>query len=309
MSRRILSVAAPLALSYFAPGLGSALGAGLGASGATAGILGNALIGGATGALTGGGLRGALLGAAGGGLGSALGGSSVSGLTNPNNSFGALGNLGGAGSVSGLANPNATGLFAGGGASSFVNRAVNGLSSLNTSRASDDAERQQIRAQQNGLAALQPYAQTGQNANAQLSRLLGLDPNADQNSITQALRNTPGYQFQMEQGTQALDRSASARGGLFSGAAAQELQRFGQGLGDSTYQQALQNLQPSVNTGYGAAGQQAGIFDNIGSIQSNNTNTQSNLLNQGLSSLFGTQQAPAPQGDIDPATGLPRKRL
>lgn len=308
MSRRILSVAAPLALSYFAPGIGSALGAGLGASGAAAGVLGNALVGGATGALTGGGLRGALLGAAGGGLGSALGGGSVSGLTNPNNSFGALGNLGGAGSVSGVVNNNA-GLFAGGGSSSFINRAVNGLSSLNTSRASDDAERQQIRAQQNGLDALQPYAQTGQNANAQLSRLLGLDPNADQNSITQALRNTPGYQFQMEQGTQALDRSAAARGGLFSGAAAQELQRFGQGLGDSTYQQALQNLQPSINTGYGAAGQQAGIFDNIGSIQAGNTTNQSNLLNQGLSSLFGTQQAPAPGEDIDPATGLPRKRL
>jgi hypothetical protein len=53
----------------------------------------------------------------------------------------------------------------------------------------------------------------------------------------------PGYQFRMDQGTRALDSSASARGGLYSGRAAKDLQRFGQGLGAQEYQSAFNRFQ------------------------------------------------------------------
>ena len=53
----------------------------------------------------------------------------------------------------------------------------------------------------------------------------------------------PGYQFRMEQGTQALDRSASARGGIYSGRAAKDLLRFGQGLGSQEYGAAYNRFQ------------------------------------------------------------------
>jgi hypothetical protein len=76
---RILAAVAPIALSFIAPGIGTAIGSaisgglglGLGATGA--GILGSAAIGAGLGAL-GGGAKGALAGAVTGGLGSGLGG-------------------------------------------------------------------------------------------------------------------------------------------------------------------------------------------------------------------------------------------
>ena len=121
------------------------------------------------------------------------------------------------------------------------------------------------------------------------------------------MQKLPGYQFQLDQGTQALDRSAAARGGLFSGRAAKELQQFGQGLGDQTYQSAIANLRPSVNTGINAASGQAGIYDNIGDLQANNTMNQSNLMNNTISGLFGEGNDMV----YDPATGkmVPRSQL
>lgn len=53
----------------------------------------------------------------------------------------------------------------------------------------------------------------------------------------------PGYAFRMEEGQKALDRSASARGGLYSGRAAKDLLRFGQGLGAQEYGNAYNRFQ------------------------------------------------------------------
>lgn len=72
--KKLLAVALPIAVNFFAPGLGSAIGASLGFSGAAASALGGALIGGTTSALTGGNfLQGATLGGLGGGLGGMAG--------------------------------------------------------------------------------------------------------------------------------------------------------------------------------------------------------------------------------------------
>ena len=62
---QLFQMIAPIALNFFAPGLGVAVGGWLGASGAAAGIVGNAVVGGAIGA-AGGGKEGALMGAIGG---------------------------------------------------------------------------------------------------------------------------------------------------------------------------------------------------------------------------------------------------
>lgn len=72
----IFRTLAPVALSVFAPGIGTAIGAKLGLSGAAASMAGNAIVQGGLGAVTGGkegALTGALSGAVTGGLGKALG--------------------------------------------------------------------------------------------------------------------------------------------------------------------------------------------------------------------------------------------
>lgn len=57
-----------------------------------------------------------------------------------------------------------------------------------------------------------------------------------------SVRALPGYQFDQDQGIQALDRSAAAKGMLNSGRASKDLMRFGTGLADKTYGDQLQRL-------------------------------------------------------------------
>lgn len=73
--KKFLKAALPIALTFLAPGLGTAIGSALGASAAWAPVLGGAIIGGGSAALTGGDpLKGALFGGLGGGLGGMAGG-------------------------------------------------------------------------------------------------------------------------------------------------------------------------------------------------------------------------------------------
>lgn len=96
-------------------------------------------------------------------------------------------------------------------------------------------------------ASYQPWINTGQTANSAVQQLM-----ANPSSVS----SLPGYQFQMDQGTKALDHSAVANGNLFSGAQGKALDTFGQNLANTTYNQQLQNLLGVSNQGLGAQGQQ-----------------------------------------------------
>ena len=74
-------------------------------------------------------------------------------------------------------------------------------------------------------------------------------------SATDTLRKTPGYQWQLEQGTGALEKSAAARGKLFSGGQQEALLKYSQGLADTTYNTYLNNLYNLVGSGQNAAAQ------------------------------------------------------
>lgn len=88
-----------------------------------------------------------------------------------------------------------------------------------------------------------PYVSTGYTANSALQNLLA---NPD------SVRGLPGYQFAQDQGVQALDRSAAARGMLGSGRQSKDLLRFGTGLADQTYGNQLQRLMAASGQGQGA---------------------------------------------------------
>lgn len=84
---------------------------------------------------------------------------------------------------------------------------------------------------------------TGQNA---LMQYLGLggDPNAanygaGMKPFTGAdLATEPGYAFRLSEGVNALNKQAAAKGGLISGAALKEAQRYGQDYASGEYQNA-----------------------------------------------------------------------
>lgn len=76
-----------------------------------------------------------------------------------------------------------------------------------------------------------------------------------QEQIAQKLQQDPGYQFRFQEGTEAVEKSAAARGGLYSGRAMKELERFGQDLASQQYQQTLANYGSMVGMGYPATQQ------------------------------------------------------
>lgn len=159
-------------------------------------------------------------------------------------------------------------------------------------RASDTATNYQTSALQSAQADLQPYQQTGLQANTQLQNALSggtLGGNFTPGDLTQ----DPGYQFALSQGNQALDRKQAAAGNYYSGQALKEAQTYGQGLADQTYNDAynrwLQEQQNTYNilSGQQKQGQTAGTNIgqygiSIGNANAQNTVNKNNLTNNAL---------------------------
>lgn len=69
-----------------------------------------------------------------------------------------------------------------------------------------------------------------------------------------AYQATPGYEFRRQEGLRAVEQSAAARGGLFSGQTGKELERYGQGVATSEYDNYMRRLYNQL----GAVGTQLG---------------------------------------------------
>ena len=67
------------------------------------------------------------------------------------------------------------------------------------------------------------------------------------------LRATPGYQFRMDEGVNALNRAAAAKGMLYSGAQQKALTQYGQGMADQTYNALLDRIANLYTGGQNAA--------------------------------------------------------
>lgn len=138
--------------------------------------------------------------------------------------------------------------------------------------AANEARQQQADQYQQTRDDLDPWRHAGGQAIGQLSGLLGSgelgkfapsqfqqagqDPYSQYQRSMQPLdvnvNEDPGYQFRLQQGQEALEGGAAARGGLFSGQAGKELMQFGQQLGSQEYQNAYNRA-----AGERAFGQQA----------------------------------------------------
>lgn len=122
----------------------------------------------------------------------------------------------------------------------------------------------------------QPFYSQGTGALSEMSNLLGLGGTEAANEAISRFQTSPGYQFQMEQGVGALDRSAAARGGLYSGAQGKALTEYGQGLANQEYNNRISQL-----AGMAGMGQSAG--NNLTSLAANQGQMGGQMaVNQGL---------------------------
>ena len=106
-------------------------------------------------------------------------------------------------------------------------------------------------------AKLQPFVDQGLFAQDEYARMLGI-PNSRGELVpydVADLRETPGYQFQFEEGQNAVETAAVGR--VLGGRQVKEQIRFGDGLAQLYFGRRLDQLAPLIQQGAGAASQQS----------------------------------------------------
>lgn len=102
------------------------------------------------------------------------------------------------------------------------------------------------------------------------------------------LANTPGYQFQLQQGTNAVNNAQAASGLGVSGAQQKALASYVTGLADTTYNQQFQNQLAAYQQSYGNA---LNAFDTNYNVASNQYGRYAGLAQLGQTAGAQTGQA------------------
>lgn len=116
---------------------------------------------------------------------------------------------------------------------------------------------------------LDPYVDVGNKALGIYSGLvLGKQFNPETGEFTDLneqqrldlFQKSPGYQFRMDQGRNALETSQAARGGLLGGRALKELDQYSQGVASQEYGNYLGSVRDITGMGQNAATNQGAIL-------------------------------------------------
>lgn len=154
---------------------------------------------------------------------------------------------------------------------------------------------------QQGREDLEPWRKQGAQSLSQLARMMRPGTDMTTRFSSQDFRADPGYQYRLQQGNQALNRSQAARGMLNSGAALKEAMKFGQGLASDEYQNAYnrwaqQNsdiynrLAGLANTGQQTSNQLAQLSGNYASQYGQNIGQAANARASAYAAKAGANQ-------------------
>ena len=122
----------------------------------------------------------------------------------------------------------------------------------------------------NALAPFTQNQQATQTGQTGLLNALGLGGQAGNQSAMTALQNTPGYQFQLQQGDNAITSQDAASGKTGSGNEGIALSNYNQGLAGTTYNNYVSQLQPFLGASNSAATGVAGVDTGLGSALNQN---------------------------------------
>ena len=94
-------------------------------------------------------------------------------------------------------------------------------------------------------------------------------------------QNDPGYQFRLQQGTQALENSAAAKGGLLTGNTGQALENYGQNYASNEYSNVYNRAMNEYNTNV------LGPYNRLSSLAGVGQQTANALGQQGQAAAAG----------------------
>jgi|SRR5690242_13797079 len=140
------------------------------------------------------------------------------------------------------------------------------------------------------LAPYAPLAATADNAYAAYADAIGLNGPQGYARAAAQFQANPGYKFALDQGLDALDRRAAARGMLASGNNALDTVNYAQGLANQQWSNYLSAFAPYLSAAPQIANQQADLYRGLGNLD---YQSGSDLANYGFKSNVGVGDANA----------------
>lgn len=196
--------------------------------------------------------------------------------------------------------------------------AAKGAANTQANAANNAAALQQQQFQQT-RESLQPFINTGYDAQNTLRSLLGIGTNDGSGNFGSLMKpfdaqtfqqyKDPGYDFQLQQGQQALQNSQAAKDGVLSGAALKDLIGFNQGMANGAYQNAFSRYMSQNDATYNRLSNLLGIGQNaaagVGNTGAQVMSNVGNTLTSGAAAQAAGQvgSANAWSGALNNATG------
>lgn len=130
-------------------------------------------------------------------------------------------------------------------------------------------------------ADLEPWRQAGTTALSGMA-----NPDFQRDFSAADFQKDPGYDFRMQEGQKALERSAASRGGLQSGGTLKALSRYGQDYASGEYQNAYNRFNSDRDRRFGRLSSLAGLGQTANN-QIAQTNAQQGQAGQNYANQWG----------------------
>ena len=144
---------------------------------------------------------------------------------------------------------------------------------------------------------LMPYKQAGDTSLSQLMGQMTPDGYFNQTYTGQDIYSDPSYQFRLQQGQDAIQSSAAAKGGLLTGATLKALQNYGQESASQEYSNAYNRFNADQTNRYNRLSNLVGIGQNaaaqVGNAGAQTAQAVANNTMQGANALAAGQVANA----------------
>lgn len=149
---------------------------------------------------------------------------------------------------------------------------------------------------------LAPWMQTGQVALSELGQRTTGGGDLNQPFTLDKFQQSPAYQFNLEQGQQAINKGAAARGGFYQPGTLQDIAKFSQGLASNEFQNAFSNYNTNQNNIwnrlYGLSGSGQNAAANLGGFAGTAAGNIGNSITSGANA-----QAAGQVGQANALTG------
>ena len=144
---------------------------------------------------------------------------------------------------------------------------------------------------------LMPYKQAGDTSLSQLMGQMTPDGYFNQTYTGQDIYSDPSYQFRLQQGQDAIQSSAAAKGGLLTGATLKALQNYGQESANQEYSNAYNRFNADQTNRYNRLSNLVGIGQNaaaqVGNAGAQTAQAVANNTMAGANSIAAGQVASA----------------